>query len=338
MTLPSRPSIWSALAGTALGLSVLTAASSVWAGAPTDALRDFFGGVNIVLTDPATEQEPFERLRLIRRHVNDAFDFREAAKLALGREWAARTRIEQNEFVAMFADLLERSFVWRVAGKASLGGGVMRYLDERVTGDVATVDTELAGRDGNEIRLQYRLVHRSARWVVCDVVMDGVSTMQNYHAQFQRIVRESSYTQSGVAAPHEAGAVRGRRAGDAHPHRRRCAAPGRDAVRVPGNHRTDRSRASGDRTGRRRGRHSRLGRERRRAVRTGESTWRGAHAGEPPRIRRPAIRGAGALLRSGRRRLRLRLGPCPSPPTHRRSRCNRRQPHRRPLRRQRRRR
>jgi len=103
---------------------VLTAASSVWAGAPTDALRDFFGGVNIVLTDPATEQQPFERLRLIRRHVNDAFDFREAAKLALGREWAARTRIEQNEFVAMFADLLERSFVWRVAGKASLGGGV----------------------------------------------------------------------------------------------------------------------------------------------------------------------------------------------------------------------
>ena len=124
VTLPSRPSIWSALAATALGLSVLTAASSVWAGAPTDALRDFFGGVNIVLTDPATEQEPFERLRLIRRHVNDAFDFREAAKLALGREWAARTRIEQNEFVAMFADLLERSFVWRVAGKASLGGGM----------------------------------------------------------------------------------------------------------------------------------------------------------------------------------------------------------------------
>ena len=196
VTLPSRPSICSALVASVLGLSLLAAAPSVWAGAPTDALRDFFGGVNVVLTDPATEQQPFERLRLIRRHVNDAFDFREAAKLALGREWAARTRIEQNEFVAMFADLLERSFVWRVASKASLGGGVkVRYLDERVTGDVATVGTELAGRDGNEIRLEYRLVHRSARWVVCDVVMDGVSTMQNYHAQFQRIVRESSYAE-----------------------------------------------------------------------------------------------------------------------------------------------
>jgi len=196
VTSPVRPAIRSVLAAAAVGVSLLGPASNAWAGAPTDALRDFFGGVNIVLADPATEQQPFERLRLIRRHVNDVFDFREAAKLALGREWTARTPKEQNEFVAMFADLLERSFVWRVAGKASLGGGAkVRYLDERVTGDVALVDTELAGRDGNEIQLQYRLVRRSGRWVVSDVVMDGVSTMQNYHAQFQRIVRESSYTE-----------------------------------------------------------------------------------------------------------------------------------------------
>ena len=175
---------------------LLATAPGVWAGTPTDALRDFFGAVNVVLTDPATEQQPFERLRQIRRHVNDAFDFREAAKLALGREWTARTPTEQNEFVTLFADLLERSYVWRVAGKASLGGGVkVRYRDEHVTGDTATVHTELMGRDGNEIQLAYRLVHRSGRWVVSDVVMDGVSTMQNYHAQFQRVVRESSYAQ-----------------------------------------------------------------------------------------------------------------------------------------------
>jgi phospholipid transport system substrate-binding protein len=175
---------------------LLATAPGVWAGAPTDALRDLFGAVNVVLTDPATEQQPFERLRLIRRRVNDAFDFREAAKLSLGREWTARTPTEQDEFVAMFADLLERSFVWRVAGKASLGGGMkVRYRDERVTGDTATVDTQLMGRDGNEIQLDYRLIHRSGRWVVCDVVMDGVSTMQNYHAQFQRVVRESSYAE-----------------------------------------------------------------------------------------------------------------------------------------------
>jgi len=175
-------------------LALSLGATRAWAGAPTDAMRDFFGAVNVVLTDPRTEDQPLERLRAIRRHVDDVFDFREAAMLALGREWTARTHVEQNEFVALFADLLERSFVWRVAGKASLGGGVkVQYIGETVAGDMAIVETAVAARDGNDLKLEYRMVWRADRWVVRDVVMDGVSTMENYHAQFQRVVRDSSW-------------------------------------------------------------------------------------------------------------------------------------------------
>jgi ABC-type transporter MlaC component len=164
------------------------------AGEPTDALKDFFGAVNVVLKDPRTEDQPLEKLRAIRRHVDDVFDFREAAMLALGREWGARTPLEQNEFVALFADLLERAFVWRVAGKASLNGGVrVDYLREAASGDTAGVETALASRDGNGLRLEFRMVQRAGRWVIRDVVMDGVSTMENYHAQFQRIVRDASW-------------------------------------------------------------------------------------------------------------------------------------------------
>jgi ABC-type transporter MlaC component len=165
-----------------------------WAGAPTDAMRDFFGAVNVVLTDPRTDGQPMEKLRAIRRHVDGIFDFREAAMLALGREWSPRSALEQNEFVVHFADLLERSFVWRMAGKAALGGGVkVDYVGETVHGDSATVDTAVAARDGSDLRLQYRMVHRAGRWVVRDVVMNGVSTMENYHAQFQRVVRDRSW-------------------------------------------------------------------------------------------------------------------------------------------------
>ena len=164
------------------------------AGGATDALKDFFASVNGVLGDPTTEDRPLERLRAIRRHVDDAFDFREAAMLALGREWTARTPTEQNEFVALFADLLERSFVWRVAGKATTAGGIkVEYLDETIENDTASVETAIAARDGNALRLGFRLIHRAQRWVVRDVVMDGVSTMENYHAQFQRVARDGSW-------------------------------------------------------------------------------------------------------------------------------------------------
>jgi phospholipid transport system substrate-binding protein len=163
------------------------------AGAPTDGVREFFAGVNLVLNDPAMDDQPQERLRAIRRLVDEVFDFREAAMLVLGREWAAHTA-DQNEFVALFADLVERSFVWRVAGTASLSGGVrVDYVNEVARRDTATVETTIATRDGNALRLDYRLVYRSGRWVVRDVVMDGVSTMDNYRAQFHRLARDVSW-------------------------------------------------------------------------------------------------------------------------------------------------
>jgi phospholipid transport system substrate-binding protein len=182
------------LALSGLAALVLLPVTPSRGGEPTDALRDFFGAVNIVLNDPTTEEQPLQRLRAIRRHVDDVFDFREAAMLALGREWSLRTPLEQNEFVALFADLLERSFVWRVAGKATTAGGVkVDYLGEAVERDTATVETAIAARDGNPLRLGFRLVRRAERWVVRDVVMDGVSTMENYHAQFQRLARDNSW-------------------------------------------------------------------------------------------------------------------------------------------------
>jgi phospholipid transport system substrate-binding protein len=178
----------------ALALLVVASATGVWAGEPTDTMRDFFGAVNLVLTDPRTDDQPAAKLRAIRRHVDEVLDVREAAMLALGRDWPARAAAEQNEFVALFADLLERSFVWRVAGKASIAGGVkVQYLGETVTGDTATVDTAVSARDGSDLRLEYRMVRRAGRWMVRDVVMDGVSTMDNYHAQFQRVVRDGSW-------------------------------------------------------------------------------------------------------------------------------------------------
>jgi ABC-type transporter MlaC component/cell division septation protein DedD len=181
------------LALLALGL-VAAAATVAAAGEPTDVLRDFFSAVNHVLADPRTEDQPLEKLKAIRREVDRVFDFREAAMLALGREWTAQSAVDQHQFVVLFADLLERSFVWRMAGKASIGGGLkVKYLGETLAGDTATVDTAVAARDGSDLRLEYRMVRRAGRWVVRDVVMDGVSTMENYHAQFQRVVRDGSW-------------------------------------------------------------------------------------------------------------------------------------------------
>ena len=180
---------------TLAGLGTLLVCSSAWAGPPTERLAGLFAETNRILADLATAQQPLDRLRAILALVEDAFDFPGAAERALGREWAARSAAERREFAGLFADLLERAFVFGVAGRVDASGVRVRYLDESRERTMATVATAIETRDGREIRLDYRMIERGGRWLVQDVVIDGVSVVANYRSQFQRLLQTSSYAE-----------------------------------------------------------------------------------------------------------------------------------------------
>lgn len=164
------------------------------AAGPTERLRDFFAAVNAILADPEIGDEPLERVRRIRRLVGEVSDVQAAAALALDREWPARTAGEQGEFVTLFAELLERAYVGRLAGRGRVADGIrIAYLGESVAGDAASVRTALRARDGDEAVVEYRMVNRQGRWRIFDLVLDGVSTVENYRAQFRRILRQGTY-------------------------------------------------------------------------------------------------------------------------------------------------
>jgi len=165
-----------------------------WAGSPTEQLRGFFASATRILDDPGTERNPDARLGAIRTIVGDIFDFREAAQLSLGPEWNARTPAERAEFVRLFADLLERSFIVGIASRIRLADGLkVSYLEESVDGALATVRTAIVSKSGFELSFSYRMIERGDRWAVRDVVIDGVSLAANYRAQFVRVMQTSSY-------------------------------------------------------------------------------------------------------------------------------------------------
>ena len=162
------------------------------ANSPTESLKEFFSRVNAILTDPATEHQPLERIARIRVLVAEVTDIPAAAAAALGPVWASRTPTERKEFVELFSELLERAYVGRLAGAVRVTGTVsMSYLDEVVDRDTATITTKLRGSDG---KIQYRMAMRGARWQVQDIVLDGVSVVENYRAQFRRMLSHESYT------------------------------------------------------------------------------------------------------------------------------------------------
>jgi len=176
-----------------LTAACLTFASPALAGPPTERLRDFFTKVNVVLRDPAMEDRPLERVARIRRLVHEVADMRAAAASAFGPAWESRSAAERDEFTAVFGEMIERAYVGRLAGVARGGGGVSPvYLGEVVTNDDATVSSVLRG-SGHEVRVDYRMTQQGARWRVRDIVLDGVSTVDNYRAQFRRLMQDGSH-------------------------------------------------------------------------------------------------------------------------------------------------
>jgi phospholipid transport system substrate-binding protein len=180
-----------------LGLATLvlvSAVSPVSAGPAMDQIRGFFGQVNRLLVDPAYEDRLSERLGAIRALVGELVDFRSAAVLALGAEWDARSRDEQHEFSRLFADLLQTSVLSSIGGRARIANGLsVTYIGELPDRDGVTVATSVLMRAGTEMGVGYRMTERDGRWKVYDVVLDGVSLVDNYRAQFHKVIGRTSY-------------------------------------------------------------------------------------------------------------------------------------------------
>ena len=163
-------------------------ARPAWASSPTDALRAYTDQVLRVLEDGSLK--PPERRGAVRKLALDAFDFAETAKRALARHWPARTPTEREEFVRLFGDLLERTYIARID---EYGGERIRYVGETVDGEFAAVRARIVTRKGTEVAVESRMLHRGERWLVYDVLIENVSLVANYRAQFDRIVRTTSY-------------------------------------------------------------------------------------------------------------------------------------------------
>jgi len=162
------------------------------AGAPTDQLRGGIDQVFKILRDPemAGNTNATQRRAAILAAAGNIFDFGEMAKRSLGQHWTARTPVERTQFVALFTDLIQHSYIAKVDQH---GGANMTFKGETIDGDLAAVRTSIPLSDGREMPLEYRMHNADARWQVYDLSIDGISLVSNYRAQFNKIIRIDSY-------------------------------------------------------------------------------------------------------------------------------------------------
>ena len=180
-----------------VGISILgLLAGTAGAGEPLEKIRETIEDVLTVLADEtlrAPERQALRRDKL-RQVVYQRFGFEEMARRALGRHWRDLNADQRQEFVGLFSDLLERSYVGKIEGAGA--GSEVAYTRETIDDEgFASVLTVITNRLGSQIEVEYRLLQRDGNtaWEVYDIVIEGVSLINNYRTQFNNIIHRNSY-------------------------------------------------------------------------------------------------------------------------------------------------
>ena len=153
------------------------------ASTPTETVKVAIDQVIAGLQGHSLERE--QRWASIGRIINDRFDFRSMSQSVLATSWQEATTEEKRQFVEYFSQYLEDTYRTKIE---SYSDQRVEYLAEQVRKDRATVDTAVVTSD-KRIPITYRLKLTKGKWVAYDVVIEGISLVNNYRSTFSAIVK-----------------------------------------------------------------------------------------------------------------------------------------------------
>jgi phospholipid transport system substrate-binding protein len=158
-----------------------------YSAASSEMLKEHMNKVLEVLRNPDLKGEPGRKVKQekIRSISEELFDFTELSKRSLGANWNRLNPGQQEEFTKLFKSLLETVYADKITS----------YTDERIifkeeitlSEKTVEVPTVIVTKT-SEIPINYRLLQEKGRWKVYDVVIEGVSLVNNYRTQFREIL------------------------------------------------------------------------------------------------------------------------------------------------------
>jgi len=164
----------------------------VHAGDPAMQIQGAIEKVLTILKDPQLQAESKKQQRLdqLRQVVYSKFDFAEMAKRSLGAQWQRLNADQQREFVKLFTELMENSYMSNLEG---YNGEKVVVAGEKQDKEFAEVDTKIVTKKGEPIAVNYKLMQANGNWKIYDVVIENISLVNNYRSQFNRVITRSSF-------------------------------------------------------------------------------------------------------------------------------------------------
>jgi len=158
-----------------------------FAGQPMEQIRETTDRIIAIVSDPVLKppEKAEERKRLIRRAVDERFDWEEMSRRSLARHWKQRTDDEKKEFINLFGKLLERTYLEQVG---NYSGEKVLYLNETIDeSGFGDVRIKIITKQETEIPVRYKIKKNGDGWYVYDISVEGRSLINNYRKQFQRM-------------------------------------------------------------------------------------------------------------------------------------------------------
>lgn len=169
----------------AFGAFVLIAGSLVALAAqtPTQRVESSIAAIIEALhAEGASREEKWQRIGAI---IDEGFDFRRMSQSVLARNWQAASKEEKRQFVEFFSQYLEETYRTKIEAHTNQHVEVVK---ETVRGDRAVVDTAIV-TDTTRVPVSYKLKNNDGTWYAYDVVIEGVSLVNNYRNTFDAIVK-----------------------------------------------------------------------------------------------------------------------------------------------------
>jgi len=160
------------------------------AGEPTDHIKKTTDKMITILHDPVLKNNLEARRKMLRNTLSERFNWGEMARRSLAEHWKSRTDEERKEFVPLFTDLLENTYMNRIE---NYSGDLVTYDDEKVKGDYSLVKVTIFTDKQVQIPVIYKMKKEGQEWMIYDVSIEGVSLVSNYRQQFDSVILSSSY-------------------------------------------------------------------------------------------------------------------------------------------------
>jgi phospholipid transport system substrate-binding protein len=161
-------------------------------GSPTTVVKRLLDSIRSYKQDsPDLSAQDHAANSQARKVAEEALAVRDLAQRVLGPEWTKLKSTEQKDFTQLLTNLFQKVAYPRSA--EFFGDLQIEFRDEKVTGDKAVVETMVSHPKEGQVDIDYQLHQTNGKWMIEDVLLDGVSLLTNVRSQIQQVIAKESY-------------------------------------------------------------------------------------------------------------------------------------------------